>query len=113
MHINWNGDVSDDFSPSGGLRQGDPISPYLFVLCLERLAHCIEDSVAVGTWKPMGFGRDGGPKISHLFFADDILLVSEASHEQLGEAKRILDLFCSVSRVESESSQVCSVFFSS
>lgn len=68
MSINWNGSVTDSFDQSRGLRQGDPLSSYLFVLCLERLAHCIYDSVCSGTWKPFGFKRNTGPKISHLFF---------------------------------------------
>nr|KYP49983.1 LINE-1 reverse transcriptase isogeny [Cajanus cajan] len=38
----WNGEVLESFSPSRGVRQANPISPYLFVLCMERLFHLIE-----------------------------------------------------------------------
>lgn len=38
MQIIWNGILSDVVIPSQAIRQGDPISPYIFVLCMERLA---------------------------------------------------------------------------
>ncbi|KAH1160582.1 hypothetical protein GYH30_032066 [Glycine max] len=41
MSLLWNGEVLDHFSPNIGVRQRDPIAPYLFVLCLERLSHLI------------------------------------------------------------------------
>lgn len=43
MSVNWNGSMTNYFQTSKGLRQGDSISPYLFVLCLERLGHMIHD----------------------------------------------------------------------
>lgn len=46
MRVLWNGDTSDEFIPSRGIRQGDPLSPYIFMLCMERLAHIIKDSVS-------------------------------------------------------------------
>lgn len=56
LSINWNGSPTNPFRSSRGVRQGDPISPYLFVLCLERLGHKIKDVVAAGAWRPFGFG---------------------------------------------------------
>ena len=46
--ILWHGECTQGFIPTGGVRQGDPLSPYLFVLCMERLSHLIEELVAAG-----------------------------------------------------------------
>ena len=66
MSLLFNGEKTDSFIPARGLRQGDPLSPYLFVLCLERLCHQIEAVVGRKEWKPIGLSQRG-PKLSHVF----------------------------------------------
>lgn len=78
------------FSLSRGLRQGDPMSPLLFMIALEW--HCIHDVVNNGSWCPLKFGK-GGPEISNLLFADDILLIAEASEANARVILEILDRF--------------------
>ncbi|KAL5733231.1 hypothetical protein ACOSQ2_032923 [Xanthoceras sorbifolium] len=94
-----NGEISDAFSPGCGIRQGDPISPYLFVLCMEKLSHLIVDCVNKGSWKPIAVSR-GGPLISHLFFADDLILFGHATTQQAESMKLCLDRFCGSSGQE-------------
>ncbi|KAA3483121.1 Retrovirus-related Pol polyprotein LINE-1 [Gossypium australe] len=67
MHVPWNGSLTKVFTPSRGIRQGDPISPYIFVLCMERLTQIINVEVLNRGSKPIKLSRDG-PSISHLFF---------------------------------------------
>ena len=45
MNILWNGELTGDFSPSRGVWHGDLLSPYIFVLCIERLSHGIYRSI--------------------------------------------------------------------
>ncbi|PKI32035.1 hypothetical protein CRG98_047574 [Punica granatum] len=92
----WNGKHTDSFSMGRGIRQGYPLSPYIFVLCLKRLAHLINEAVNAKHWVPMRVGRTG-PLISHLMFADDLLLCSKASVQQMRVIQRIQDFFCTAS----------------
>lgn len=57
MNVLWNGEFTEDFTPSRGIRQGDLISPYLFMLCIERLSHAICSAVNAGKWKPIRLSR--------------------------------------------------------
>jgi len=94
--VMWNGAKTQAFTPSRGVRQGDPLSPYLFVLCIERLNYLIENMVTNGAWKPVYASR-GGPPLSNLFFVDDLILFGEATMEQAKVIKHCLELFCSAS----------------
>ncbi|XP_028099143.1 uncharacterized protein LOC114298722 [Camellia sinensis] len=75
--IIWNGERLQEFKPRRGLRQGDPFSPYLFVLCLERLSNMIRTKVENKEWKGIHVAR-GGPCLTHLLFADDLMLFAKA-----------------------------------
>ncbi|XP_039065453.1 uncharacterized protein LOC120210860 [Hibiscus syriacus] len=88
----WNGVMSASFNPSRGFHQGDPLSPYLFVMCMERLGHTITGAVNNGRWKPIRLCRNVHA-LSHLFFADDLVLLAEASIEQCNVIRGILELF--------------------
>lgn len=52
LNVLWNGEVTKACKPTRGIRQGDPLSPYIFVMCMERLYQTIEDAIVNGNWKP-------------------------------------------------------------
>lgn len=73
-----NGDKGEFFQPQRGIRQGCPLSPYLFILCAEGFHYLIQNVVASGSLQGVTIGR-GCSSISHLFFADDSVLFGEAT----------------------------------
>ena len=70
-----NGSPSGFFQSSRGLRQGDPLSPYLFVIAMEVFSSMLRRAISGGLlsgWRVRG--RSGeGVQISHLLFTDDTL----------------------------------------
>ena len=72
-----NGELHGDIKPTRGLRQGDPLSPYLFLLVSEGFNGLIQQAVAAGDIKGFSLCHNG-PRISYLFFADDTLLFCRA-----------------------------------
>jgi len=72
--ILWNGNKLPPFKPSHGLHQGDPLSPYLFIRCMEKLSVAISIVVLQGEWEPIQI-TNTRPQISHLLFANDVLLL--------------------------------------
>ena len=51
--ILFNGEATDPILPSRGIRQGDPLSPYLFILCMEFLGQLIEEKCNAKLWYPV------------------------------------------------------------
>ena len=68
-----NGKPYGMIQPSRGIHQGDPISPYLFLLCAEGLTALLNKAESEGRIKGVSICR-GAPKITNLMFADDSLL---------------------------------------
>lgn len=92
----WNGEVTEAIKPSRGLHQGDTLSPYLFVLCIDRLSRWVHQRFGDGSWRPLRASR-GGPTVSHLFFANDILFFVEATDNQVDCILRGVNEFCAAS----------------
>ena len=75
-----NGTIGGTFAPKRGLRQGCPLSPYLFLLCAEGFSALIRGQERLGLLR--GFAcRPAAPSVSHLLFADDSILFCEASDD--------------------------------
>jgi hypothetical protein len=69
------------FSPTRGLRQGDPLSSYLFLFVADGLSKLIQNKVQQGNLKELQICRRA-PGISHLLFADDTLLFLKVGEDQ-------------------------------
>jgi hypothetical protein len=71
-----NSDPVGYIRPTRGIRQGDPLSPYLFLICAEGLTALLNSAASCRSLSGLSLCR-GGPQISHLFFADNSLLFAE------------------------------------
>lgn len=87
-----NGNPTKEFSPCNGLRQGDPLSPLLFNLVGETLSFLINQGVKENICKGILLPGSAGV-ISHLQFADDVILFLNADESSLYGIKRILQCF--------------------
>ena len=106
--IRVNGELQPYFNPSRGLRQGCPVSPYLFLLCAEGLTALLK---SYGTFIDRGIRVSfRAPWVSHLLFADDNLLLFKASVEGAVAVSNLLDKYCSASgqRVNHDKSSIFS-----
>ncbi|KAA3489038.1 reverse transcriptase [Gossypium australe] len=84
-----NGFASTCFRPHRGLRQGDPLSPFLFLFCGEGLSSLMRLAKAENIIKVVKASRSR-PAIFHLLFADDCILFAEATERDAISLKQIL-----------------------
>jgi hypothetical protein len=92
FQVKVNGERLEVFKPSRGIRQGDPISPYLFLLCGEGLSSLLKNYD--GGWIDRGIRVSPmSPWISHLLFADDCLVFMKADARSAVRLNTILDVY--------------------
>ena len=87
--VKLNGGLSRGFSPSRGLRQGDPLSPYLFLFCVEGFSALLKHAQQEREVKGVTFGSTG-PHVTHLLFRDDSIVFLEGTRSNMEKLKEIL-----------------------
>ena len=94
-----NGSPSGFFASSRGLRQGDPLSPLLFVIVMEALSQIMDRAIRGGLFSSfmVGSPQDHQVWISHLLFADDTLIFCDADPIKLEHLRSIFLWFEAVS----------------
>lgn len=104
--VRVNGELLPFFTPSKGLRQGCPMSPFLFLLCAEGLTSLLN---YCGSFVDRGVRASStSPWINHLLFADDCLIFISAKGESADRLNEILNIYatCSGQCVNKEKSAV-------
>lgn len=84
-----NGQTHGFITPERGLRQGDPISPFLFVFCAEGLSFLLNQAASNGALQDIQFSPEE-TSVHHLFFADDSLFLFRADMAQCQVLQDIL-----------------------
>ena len=95
ISIKVNGALEGYFRCKSGLKQGDPLSPYLFVLAMEALSACINSEILSGGFKYHYRAKDSG--ITHLTFADDVLLFCYGDNDSVSTIMRAIGKFSAIS----------------
>ena len=85
-----NGEAKGKIIPTRGLRQGDPISPYLFLLYAKGLMAMLRRDEREGLISGISVCREA-PRISHLLFANDCIIFCEASSREGNRVLKVLD----------------------
>lgn len=88
-----NGHATTPFTPTCGLRQGDPLSPYLFLFCMDILSRMTSVATEIRLFQGIRV-RNQGPTISHLFFADDSMFFFR--HDSRREVITAINRFCAI-----------------
>ena len=79
-----------------GLRQGDPLSPYLFIICAEGLSAMLRKAESDGKIVGIKVCRTA-PSVNHLFFTVDYVILMRVRNEEAAELKRVLGVYERVS----------------
>lgn len=94
-----NSQPGSKFAPARGLRQGDPLSPYLFFFISDVLSRMIHSTVGLGRLDGVRM-NPSGPTVSYIFFADDTLIFLKADKKNCQNLVGLLRAYCLVFRQE-------------
>ena len=106
-----NGEPMGHIKPAKGLRQGDPLSLYKFLLCAIGLQELFHKAKSDGSIRGISICRNG-PRVSHIFFADDSVLSCSAKE---AECQVILDILATYEKGSGQkiNKNKTNIFFSS
>jgi hypothetical protein len=96
FYVLINGSPSGEFNYERGLSQGDPLSPFIFILAMEALSSFISSALKEGILSGIKL-PNGGSVLSHLIFADDVLLMGDLSESNARNLARLIRGFSLVS----------------
>ena len=106
----FNGEKLEQFKPTRGIRLGDPISPYLFLLAAEGLSCLLKSNSQSSVLSGVKVAPTA-PAVNHLLFVDDNLLLFKSSVEGATRVSNLLDIYCGASR-QKVNNEKSSIFFS-
>ncbi|KAI3824227.1 hypothetical protein L1987_05677 [Smallanthus sonchifolius] len=87
-----NGSPTFEFKCGKGMRQGDPLSPFLFVIVMEALSRMFDKACEIGILEGIRLPNDG-PRVSHLFYADDAIIAGNWDENMALNSVRVLRCF--------------------
>ena len=92
-----NDNLEGKIQPFRGIRQGNPLSPYIFILCLEFLGRELvkqsknpKNHIGIQTYR-------NGPKPPFLMFVDDCIIFAKATLKVCLNINKVLNEFCGMS----------------
>lgn len=93
--------------PTRGIRQGDPLSSYLFLICMEGLSILIQEYETRNNLAGIQVAR-GAPRLTHMFFADDTYIYCKVQMDQTDHVLDLLKIFecASGQKINSDKSYV-------
>lgn len=94
-----NGSGSGFIKPTRGLRQGNPLSPYLFIIAIEFLTKRINVAIQRGMLKGIKLAKQA-PVLSHALYADDLVILGQASGTEVMDLEAIFDAFAQASGLQ-------------
>lgn len=90
--ISFQGSTIGPIVPKRSLRQDDPLSPYLFLLCVEGLSLALKSAAENGRIRGYSISHSA-PLVTHLLFADDSFLFFKATSSESQSIKEVLNSY--------------------